>query len=83
MMISDVGVGLTQLFGNFFERVAFKEMQPEGLSLIVRQFLYDILPSIPAEKPFDGMVVVCSFVVGLITFIPFVRDSGQIESLRL
>ena len=29
------------------------------------------------------MVVVCSFIVRLVTFVPFVCDSGQIESLPL
>ena len=34
-MISDVGVGLAQLLGNLCERVAFKEVKPERLSLIL------------------------------------------------
>src|SRR5580700_8266724 len=83
VVISDVGVGLAQLLGNLGERVTFKEVQPERVSLIRRQVLYDLLPSIPTEKPFDRMVVVCSFIVGLAAFVRFVCDSGQIESLRL
>ena len=35
MMISHVGVGLAQLLGNLCERVAFKEVEPERLSLIL------------------------------------------------
>src|SRR5258708_38076593 len=74
MMISDVGVGLAQLLGNLSECVAFKKVKSERLSLIRREVLYDSLPSIPAKKPFDGMVVVCSFIVGLRTFVRFVCD---------
>ena len=83
VMISDVGVGLTQLLGNLCERVAFKEVQLKRLSLILCEVLYDFLPSIPAEKPFNAMVVVCSNIVGLGTFPGFVCDSGQIEPLAL
>ena len=83
MMISDVGVGLAQFLGNLCERVTLEEVKPECFSLILCEVLYDFLPSIPAEKPFDGTVVVCSFIVGVTTFICFVRDSGQIEPLAL
>ena len=83
MVISDVGVGLAESFGNLSERVAFEEVQPERLSLILCEVLYDFLPSIPAEKPFDGMVVVCALTVGVTTFIRFVCDSGHIKSLSL
>src|SRR5580693_1243499 len=83
MMISDVGVGLTQLLSNLCERVTFKEVQPERLSLILCEVFEDFLPSIPAEKPFDAMVVVCSFIVRPVTSVRSVCDTGHIESLGL
>src|ERR1700746_1090785 len=68
VMISDVGVGLTQLLGNLCERVDFKEVQLKRLSLILCEVLYDFLPSVPAEEPFNAMIVVCSLIVALRTF---------------
>src|SRR5258708_19683538 len=83
MMMSDVGVGLAQLLGDLCERVTFEEVKLECFFLIRCEVLYDFLPSIPAKKSLDGMVIVCSFIVGLRTFVRFVCDSGQIEALGL
>ena len=82
-MIPDVGIGLAQLLGNLCERVVLKKVQPERFSLVLGQVFYDPFPPIPAEKPFDGMVVVCSQIAGLFTFNRSVHNPGQIESLGL
>lgn len=35
VVVPDVAVGLAELLGDLGQRVAFKEVQPEGLSLIL------------------------------------------------
>ena len=38
-MVLDIPSGLTKLRCNFIERVAFHEVQPQGLTLVLRQFV--------------------------------------------
>lgn len=83
VMISNVGEGLTQPLGNLSERVAFKEVEPERLFLVLGQLRGNLFPPVPAKAPFDGMVVVCSLIAGLPTFNRSVRISGQIEPAGL
>ena len=83
-MISHVRVGLAELSRDFRERITLKEMQPQRLSLVARQILYNSFPPVPAEESFNRTVVVCSPIgFNLVTINRFVCNSGQIESLGL
>jgi hypothetical protein len=82
VMISDVSVGLAQLLGNLRERISLKKMKSQGLSLVLGQVFYDLLPSIPAEEPFDSKTITCLFCLGRVKFNWFFRNSRLIESLR-
>src|SRR5207302_7089252 len=83
VMVSNISVGLAQLFGDFFERIPFKEMQSKGFPLVFGQRLQNPPPAISPEEPFDSLVVVCAAIAARVTFSWFVCDSGQIESLGL
>src|SRR5882762_1734907 len=82
-MISDVSVGLAQLFGDLVERIAFEEMQPQRLPLLLGQRLQNLPPGIPAEEPFDCGVVFCPQTCPWISFQRPVRNPGRAEAVRL
>ena len=82
-MVSDIPVGLAELFGDFFERMPFEEVQSKRFALVLGQRLQDPPPAVPSEEPFDGLIVFCAFVLSVVTIRWFVCDSGQIESLGL
>src|SRR5438309_10263591 len=83
MMVSNIPVGLAQLFGDFFERIPFEEMQSKSFSVVFGQRLQNSPPTISPEETFDGLVVVCAFIAAIVTFNWLVCNSGQIEPLRL
>jgi hypothetical protein len=82
-MVSNIPVGLAQLLGDFFERIAFEEMQSKCFPLVFGQRLQNPPPAISPEETFDSLVVVRALIAGMITFNWFVCDAGQIEPVRL
>jgi hypothetical protein len=61
VVMANINVGLAQLLGDLCKRTTLIEMEPQRLSLALGQAIPDISPSIPAKKPFSGVVVLCSF----------------------
>jgi hypothetical protein len=76
VMVSNIPIGLAQLFGDFFERVPFKEMQSKSFPLVFSQRLQNPPPAISPKEPFDSLVVVCASIAARVTFSWFVCDSG-------
>ena len=76
VMVSNIPVGLAQLFGDFFERIPYEEMQSKCFPLVFGQRLQNPPPAISPEEPFDSLVVVCTFIAARVTFNRFVCDSG-------
>jgi hypothetical protein len=83
IVVSDIGVRLPQLLGNFAEGISLKEMQPQSLSLLSGQSLQNFSPTVPPEKSFDSLVVFCARIWPRFSLWELVRNSGQIESVRL
>ena len=75
-MVSNIPVGLAQLFGDFFERMPFEEMQSKSFPLVFGQRLQNPPPAISPEETFDCLVVVCASIDARVTFGWFVCDSG-------
>ena len=76
VMVSNIPVGLAQLFGDFFERIPFEEMQSKCFPLVFGQRLQNPPPAISPEETFDSLVVVCAIIAAMVTFSWFVCDSG-------
>lgn len=83
VMVPDVSVGLTQLLGDFFKRMALEEMQSKRLSLIFGQRFQNPSPAISSEEPFDSLFIICACIAARVRFNWFVCDSGQVKALRL
>ena len=83
MVVSNVGIGLTELFSNFFERKPFKKMQPQRLPLLLAQYFLNPSPAISPEEPFDGPVVVCTGRRPVFNFSLGVRNAGRLEPVGL
>ena len=60
VVVSDVGVGLAEPFGDFCKRQPLEEVQPQRFPLLLAQRLQHCPPAISSEEPFDGLIVVCS-----------------------
>jgi len=56
-MISYVDEGWPHLLGDLWECLALKKVQSERLSLIFGEAFNDLFPSVPAEQPFDRLIV--------------------------
>ena len=75
-MVSNIPVGLAQLFGDFFERMPFEEMQSKSFPLVFGQRFQNPPPAISPKETFDTLVVVRALIGGMITFNWFVCDAG-------
>jgi hypothetical protein len=59
VMVSDVGIGLAQLFGNFGECVAFEKMQPKRLFLLKGKRVQHPSPVRSPKKGLERIVILC------------------------
>src|SRR5262249_3952812 len=83
VVVSYVCVGLTELFGDFCERVSFKKVQSQRFLLFLGQCFYDPAPAIFPENAFNGLVIVCARISRRFNFAQIVRNSGRIQTVRL